>query len=158
MLTQNDIAMNPINPQPHIAVFAPTPGNHLPEMHPQGPIFVRPLFGSTTSDHSSIPSHKSSAEYKSATGSFHYSSSPYAANHYPPLRCCHCEHDHNCTPVPQHQQHHHQQQQERLDEHDNPELVNSQQPLQTLVILNQKCGVIYRTLIFQGISTRHLDQ
>ena len=134
VLTQNDIAMNPINPQPNIAVFAPTPGNHLPEMYPQGPMFARPLFGSNSS---SIPSRKSSAGYESATGSFHCSCSPYAANHYPPPRCCHYEHNHCCTPVPQHQQH--QQQQERLDEHDNPELINSQQqPAATTNLSNPK--------------------
>lgn len=124
---QNAIAMNPIN-QPRIAVYAPTPGNHMPEIYPPGQMFARPLFGSANSDHShsSVPSRKSSAGYESGTDcSCTYTRcSPYASNYSPP-RCCHC--DRYYTTVPQHQQHQQQQLERPDDEPDNRELPNSQQ-------------------------------
>ena len=125
------IEMNPID-QPHIgAIIAPTPGNQVPQMYNNhhfggsGPFYIRPLFGSASSGHSSIPSRKSSAGYESGTGSFHCPCSQYAANYSP--RCCHCEHpcDQRFTSSisPQHYQPHEQME----DEHDNAQLSNSQQ-------------------------------
>ena len=126
------IEMNPID-QPHIgAVIAPTPGNQVPQMYNNhhfggsGPFYIRPLFGSASSGHSSIPSRKSSAGYESGTGSFHCPCSQYAANYSP--RCCHCEHpcDQRFTSPsipPEHYQPHEQME----DEHDNAQLCNSQQ-------------------------------
>ena len=137
-VVQNGIAMNPINPQPHIAVHAPTPGHHMPGIYPQGPMFVRPLFGSTNSDHS----HSStSVGYESGTDCSCTRYSPYASNHQPP-RCSHC--DRYCyTHIPQHQQHHQQQLQEQPeDEQDNGELVNNQQqPPATTNLSNSKSSV-----------------
>ena len=116
--TQNErhhMTINPIN-QPQIAVIAATPhnmnGSFAHNVYPPGgPYFPRPQFGSTSSDHSSAPSRKSSGGtgYESGLGSGVYPCgfSPYPSNHMHCSRCA-C----NCEPDVYHGFHHHQQQQE----------------------------------------------
>ena len=119
------IRMSPNN-HPHIGVTAPTPGHQAPQMYNDhhfggsGPYSIRHLFGSVSSDCSSIPSRKSSAGYESATGSFRCHPQ-YAANYSPR---CYCEHayDPRLTIPPQH----YQPQEVTEDEHSNTQLSNSQ--------------------------------
>ena len=116
--TQNGrhhMTINPIN-QPQIAVIAATPhnmnGSFAHNVYPAAPYFPRPHYGSTSSDHSSAPSRKSSVGtgYESGLGSAVYPcgfSSPYPSNHMHCSRCA-C----NCEPDVYHGFHQHQQQQQ----------------------------------------------
>lgn len=116
--TQNGrhhMTINPIN-QPQIAVIAATPhnmnGSFAHNVYPAGPYFPRPHYGSTSSDHSSAPSRKSSGGtgYESGLGSAVYPcgfSSPYPSNHMHCSRCA-C----NYEPDVYHGFHQQQQQQE----------------------------------------------
>ena len=150
------ITINQKNPQPDIAIFAPTPGSnvnpahHMYSMDPC--LHVEPCFhhSSVSSECSSIPSRKSSTGYGSATGSavFHYCNSPCIANRYP--RCACNNYDTNIQQQVQQQFH------EDL-QHDHNERVASTQRLQqpaTMNISNMNTQVLRRNSSDPNIS-RH---
>ena len=118
----NGIQIIPLNHQPQIA--SPHDMNRSPvhHMYPFGPYFLRPHLSSTSSDHSSAPTRKSSGGYESVTGSGinPCTFSPCATHHYS-RGACNCEIDgYHCC----HQQHNLPWQQQ--PDH-NGQMVNSQE-------------------------------